>query len=607
MQISAAKSPAQEKYQILGHLGKQQGIARQDDAKRWPLTACDQNSTVMNLLGPIAFSTCTDTESDQHGTVMHIVVPRDMPFATHDMIVALALPFVGRVSLLYCVLRLHCAVALVAAPVQTTLHISYLMSHLVTKHLFHVVGADTDSEQSRHCNIDRHLVQDKHCPVCKTPIDIMAKRLERVEGATKNGASVPPEAEGHGSRASQMRIDLGGLGLSQGSRDLRVRLRSSLTDAMPCLEPTNSIATGFRAAKQGGSSATPVENAQPASASPMTEDCLPGGLDEPGDSDAAAATLPTQVLVSAAELELAVRNLQPATEGRGRFQLDKRERAGQVGDIAAGSGSGSADGTDEQDTSNVRLQLARQVSRTGTAASRTGTAAEWARQQSRTGTAAEWEGPESPHETGALELARQQSLEPWPELEQGGAAETQSQPALEADRLEMERLARQQVAQLAQLQQLEQVQQQLGQQRAQLLEQQQFLQESQAAAAAQQAEQQPVQVMQQPIQEAQRPQERVETLQAIQEAQRRQERLAPAAAETPQAGEAAVASAMAEELPAAAASSAPPTSARWQPFTQAEKVYSAYAWRHRRLSMLRAREAGDSSASGKAFSSEKGR
>lgn len=45
-------------------------------------------------------------------------------------------------------------------------------------HAFHVVGGDMDSDQGRHCNIDKHLVCDKSCPVCKTPIDVMA-RMDR--------------------------------------------------------------------------------------------------------------------------------------------------------------------------------------------------------------------------------------------------------------------------------------------------------------------------------------------------------------------------------------------------------------------------------------------
>ncbi|CAE7040717.1 rnf111 [Symbiodinium sp. CCMP2592] len=45
-------------------------------------------------------------------------------------------------------------------------------------HLFHVVGGESSHCQGRHCNIDRHLVLDKQCPVCKTPIDVMERSLK---------------------------------------------------------------------------------------------------------------------------------------------------------------------------------------------------------------------------------------------------------------------------------------------------------------------------------------------------------------------------------------------------------------------------------------------
>merc|ERR1719188_1016831 len=104
--------------------------------------------------------------------VMHIVEPREMPFATHEMITANTLAVTVQEEDTHLVHE-ACPICL------ENFRVGEKVRRLPCMHLFHVVSADADSEQSRHCNIDRHLIQDKQCPVCKTPIDVM----ERVDGA----------------------------------------------------------------------------------------------------------------------------------------------------------------------------------------------------------------------------------------------------------------------------------------------------------------------------------------------------------------------------------------------------------------------------------------
>eukprot|EP00440_Ansanella_granifera_P050873 gb/GFBE01055137.1/.p1 GENE.gb/GFBE01055137.1/~~gb/GFBE01055137.1/.p1 ORF type:complete len:713 (+),score=132.39 gb/GFBE01055137.1/:1-2139(+) len=110
--------------------------------------------------------------------VMHIVVPRDIPFATHEMIV-------GN-TLATAVCEEDVGLQTEACPIcLECFQVGEKVRRLPCMHIFHVVGADTESAQGRHCNIDRHLVLDKQCPVCKTPIDIM-ERMER-ERAAQSG------------------------------------------------------------------------------------------------------------------------------------------------------------------------------------------------------------------------------------------------------------------------------------------------------------------------------------------------------------------------------------------------------------------------------------
>jgi len=117
--------------------------------------------------------------------VMHIVEPRDMPFATHDTITANTIS-VTLTAEHTGILRQACPICLETFCVRDTVR------RLPCMHVFHVVGAEADPSQDRHCNIDRHLVCDKQCPVCKTPIDIM-ERLDRT--AVKSVEPCNPEMD----------------------------------------------------------------------------------------------------------------------------------------------------------------------------------------------------------------------------------------------------------------------------------------------------------------------------------------------------------------------------------------------------------------------------
>eukprot|EP00913_Durusdinium_trenchii_P002858 g2646.t1 len=98
--------------------------------------------------------------------VMHIVAPRELPFATHAMIV--------ENTLTVAVQEEDSNLQQEACPIcLENFQVGDKVRRLPCMHLFHVVGGESSS-QSRHCNIDRHLVLDKQCPICKTPIDIMA-------------------------------------------------------------------------------------------------------------------------------------------------------------------------------------------------------------------------------------------------------------------------------------------------------------------------------------------------------------------------------------------------------------------------------------------------
>eukprot|EP00929_Paragymnodinium_shiwhaense_P027357 TRINITY_DN16069_c0_g1_i2.p1 TRINITY_DN16069_c0_g1~~TRINITY_DN16069_c0_g1_i2.p1 ORF type:complete len:846 (+),score=240.37 TRINITY_DN16069_c0_g1_i2:114-2651(+) len=110
--------------------------------------------------------------------VMFIVAPRDMPFATHEMISANTVAETVREE--------DTAVLKEACPICfECFHAGDRVRRLPCLHVFHVSSGDKDGNQCHNeCNIDRHLTCDKQCPVCKTPIDIM-DRLTRDESGRK--------------------------------------------------------------------------------------------------------------------------------------------------------------------------------------------------------------------------------------------------------------------------------------------------------------------------------------------------------------------------------------------------------------------------------------
>merc|ERR1719329_259840 len=97
--------------------------------------------------------------------VLHVVQRRDVPFGTHAVITAHTLSVTIQPNDTMC--SKTCPICL------ETFRPGERVRRLPCMHCFHVVTADSDPCQGRHCNIDRHLVRDKTCPVCKTPIDIM--------------------------------------------------------------------------------------------------------------------------------------------------------------------------------------------------------------------------------------------------------------------------------------------------------------------------------------------------------------------------------------------------------------------------------------------------
>lgn len=99
--------------------------------------------------------------------VMHICDRRDIPFATHSMIQANTLEVtVGDTTRVE-----QCPICL------EMFKAGERARRLPCLHLFH-----TGDES--HCNVDKHLVCDKKCPVCKTPIDVMQSCKEGRQGGT---------------------------------------------------------------------------------------------------------------------------------------------------------------------------------------------------------------------------------------------------------------------------------------------------------------------------------------------------------------------------------------------------------------------------------------
>eukprot|EP00928_Gymnodinium_smaydae_P100026 TRINITY_DN9708_c0_g1_i1.p1 TRINITY_DN9708_c0_g1~~TRINITY_DN9708_c0_g1_i1.p1 ORF type:complete len:787 (+),score=187.98 TRINITY_DN9708_c0_g1_i1:260-2362(+) len=262
--------------------------------------------------------------------VMHIVEPRELPFATHDMIMSNTLAVAVREED-EGLLRETCPICFEAFRVGDTVR------RLPCLHTFHVAGADVDNEdaQNHHCNIDRHLVCDKQCPVCKTPIDIM-ERLPAANGGkaacsagacTAGDAAVSSSAGAEGATAADAEASASGTGAGGGSgREAAAAVvardgaTEALTDAarLPAatatgapnvsdalnitrlpLDPTTEVAQAAAA----GAAAAGVATAAAAAliAAQQGENAGGNGAGPPN-----AALLPAQ----AAELERAVRSLQ---------------------------------------------------------------------------------------------------------------------------------------------------------------------------------------------------------------------------------------------------------------------------------------------------------
>jgi len=205
--------------------------------------------------------------------VMHIVEPRSMPFATHEMIIS---------NTLHTIVQ-ECDEGLQneSCPIcferfRTGEHVR----RLPCLHVFHVVGADADAEsdQGHHCNIDRHLIRDKQCPVCKTPVDIMEQVNRDLKGGdtpTAAGAAASTDVEAAAAEPGVAAVAVEADGTVMGS--LGLEATSALDDF---------VETGRVVAE---ATAGEADNSQ-----------------QPGTAAGVARGLPEQ----AAELEHAVRSLQ---------------------------------------------------------------------------------------------------------------------------------------------------------------------------------------------------------------------------------------------------------------------------------------------------------
>mmetsp|Transcript_51141 Transcript_51141/g.119847 ORF Transcript_51141/g.119847 Transcript_51141/m.119847 type:complete len:705 (+) Transcript_51141:53-2167(+) len=217
--------------------------------------------------------------------VMHIVADRELPFATHSMIQANTLTITIQeedTSLQ----QQTCAICL------DTFKVGEKARRLPCLHLFHVVNADAKASQGRHCNIDRHLVCDKHCPVCKTPIDVM-EQMERTtnahsssQGAEAEGSTVIVSSGGTGADAQQL-----------GRTAQAAATVTSTTDVAPTAavgeqDPTNIPVPVISPAAEGVDAASLLTDST-------------GGANNTGES-----RIDPRLPAQAAELERAVRSLQ---------------------------------------------------------------------------------------------------------------------------------------------------------------------------------------------------------------------------------------------------------------------------------------------------------
>jgi len=222
--------------------------------------------------------------------VMHIVEPRDVPFATHEMIMANTLSVTVREEDT-CLQCQSCPICFESFKVGENVR------RLPCMHLFHVVTGSSDSSQSQHCNIDKHLVRDKQCPVCKTSIDFM----ERKDKNASDGKVIDGEAlvllEGEDA-----------LGSAEASTQANATAvgTTSLLDLSPGTDGVAAAALASDGAEAGQSMAAVARGAAAHGIAAAAEVAAVVARIAPQQAQAQAEGLPAQ----AAELERAVRSLQ---------------------------------------------------------------------------------------------------------------------------------------------------------------------------------------------------------------------------------------------------------------------------------------------------------
>jgi len=204
--------------------------------------------------------------------VMHIVEPRDVPFATHQMITANTLSGAVREEDTG-LLNQCCPICF------ESFQVGEKVRRLPCMHIFHVVGADSDPSQGRHCNIDRHLVRDKHCPICKTPIDFM-ERMDRAAVKGSEAAALPIGEDGIGESSGETHAQAATVVASavQGNASMAAAATSHEEAAASAVAAASaaiaSAAVAAEAAGEGTSSAVPspvaTVEASPAAAGAAT-------------------------------------------------------------------------------------------------------------------------------------------------------------------------------------------------------------------------------------------------------------------------------------------------------------------------------------------------